>query len=143
MQSYQPTTNLPKMPPTFGALLPQITVVSYFIGPTGITIDYYYQGNEYTLLADPEQAADLLMRADVIEDYHVTDDHVQVKVELSNPIGYNSHAWAVYENWVLHFDLYQSLALELCAMCEADKCIKAYTEALSGDVQQLIRRLGA
>lgn len=121
-------------------ILKEIKVEQYFFGISGIEIDYSKKVAGRTeihrVLANPEQAADMLKRNGMIEDYSGAGNEVTVEVEFVD----EPSAIYYWLDFVFLFTLSQHDALEMAANIEFDKEIEEDMEKIS-QLPSLVARI--
>lgn len=99
-------------------MIPQLIDVSdYDLTKKGLFISYDYQGLEKHLVADPMQSADLLQRADMIDDFKTCDGELVVKITFDY-FDKERTTWLEWNEFVVYSTLSKRQAIDLVATHE-------------------------
>lgn len=120
-----------------------ITIVEQYLGMKGLEIHYIMDGNEHSILANPEQSCPLLKTVGIIEDYTGAGDDMAVEIEMEAGNCDSVLRQCHWEQFIMGFgSLSQLDAHRIAAIMEDQKQIDKWSQEFRS-IPSLIKRMGA
>lgn len=120
-----------------------ITIVEQYLGMKGLEIHFVMNGNEHSILANPEQSCPLLKAVGIIEDFTGCGDDMAVEIEMESFNETTVLRQCHWEQFIMGFgSLTQFDALRIATIMEDQKQMEAWVNDMRS-IPSLIRNIGA